>query len=157
MSIQQVKDYFAANNLPYEVIEFSTSTATVELAAAALNVEPARIAKTMAFRLKDQDILILATGDVRVDNQKFKMVFGQKARFISAEEVEAAIGHAAGGVCPFGLARPLPVYLDNSLKSFDVVFPAGGGSNTAVRISVDQLADVTRGVWIDVCSSRVTP
>lgn len=152
MSIQSVKEHFNRHKLPYQVIEMETSTATVELAAAALGVEPARIAKTMAFRLKAEDILILAKGDVRVDNKKFKQQFGEKARFISSDEVETATGHPVGGVCPFGLARPLKIFLDESLKVFDYVFPAGGGPNTAVKIPVSELAEVTQAVWADVCS-----
>lgn len=150
MSIQSVRAYFAARRLPLEVIEMDTSTATVELAAAALGVEPGRIAKTMAFRLKEEDILILAKGDARVDNRKFKDAFEQKARFISSEEVEAATGHPVGGVCPFGLAKPLKIYLDESLKVYDYVYPAGGDVNTAVKIDVDYLAEVTQGAWVNV-------
>ncbi len=152
MSIESVKKQFAEEKLPLSVIEMDTSTATVELAAGALGVEPARIAKTMALRLKDKDILILAKGDVKLDNRKFKDHFKEKAKFISADDVETATGHPVGGVCPFGLSRPMPVYLDESLKVFDYVFPAGGGPNTAVRIDVDHLLQVTGGVFIDVCS-----
>ncbi len=153
MSIESVKREFEARALPLEVIEMNTSTATVELAAAALGVEPARIAKTMAFRLKEEDILVLAKGDVRIDNKKFKNQFGQKAKFINSEEVETATGHPVGGVCPFGLVKPMRVFLDESLKVFDHVFPAGGGANTAVRIEVDYLKVVTDGQWVDVCAS----
>lgn len=151
MSIESVKKHFLDHNLPLEVIEMNTSTATVELAAAALGVEPARIAKTMAFRLKLEDILILAKGDVRVDNQKFKASFGEKVKFVGAEDLETDIGHPVGGVCPFGLIKPIKIYLDESLKVFDYVFPAGGGANTAVKINVDFLEKVTKGMWIDVC------
>ncbi len=151
MSIESVRAHFVKDNLPLEVIEMNTSTATVELAAQALGVEPARIAKTMAFRLKLEDILILAKGDVRVDNKKFKECFNEKAKFVSAEEVEATTGHPVGGVCPFGLIKPLKIYLDQSLKIFDFVYPAGGGANTTVKINVDYLEEVTGGVWIDVC------
>ena len=151
MSIESVKKQFMEEDLPLEVIEMDTSTATVELAANALGVEPARIAKTMAFRLKEKDILILAKGDVKVDNRKFKDYFKGKVRFISIEDLEEATGHPAGGICPFGLNKPLDIYLDNSLKIFDYVYPAGGGANTAVKISVDYLTEVTNGIWIDVC------
>lgn len=151
MSIESVKRQFKEQGLPLEVMELDTSTATVELAAAALGVEPARIAKTMAFRLKDRDILLLTKGDVKVDNRKFKDYFKEKARLISPEEVEEATGHPVGGVCPFGLSKPLDIYLDISLKVFDYVYPAGGGPNTAVKISVDYLGEVTKGVWVDVC------
>lgn len=152
MSIESVKNYFLKNNLPLEVTEMKVSTATVELAAAALGVEPGRIAKTMAFRLKSEDILILAKGDVRVDNKKFKGVFNEKAKFVAAEELEQATGHLIGGVCPFGLIKELKVYLDQSLRMFDYVFPAGGGANTMVKIDVDFLEKITAGQWIDVCN-----
>lgn len=151
MSIDSVKKQFKKEGLSLEVIEMDTSTATVELAAAALGVEPARIAKTMAFRLKERDILLLTKGDVKIDNQKFKGYFKEKAKFIGLDDVEEATGHPVGGVCPFGLIKPLDIYLDESLKVFDYVFPAGGGANTAVKIDVDYLAEVTKGTWIDVC------
>jgi prolyl-tRNA editing enzyme YbaK/EbsC (Cys-tRNA(Pro) deacylase) len=155
MSIERVKQYFVDNNLPLEVIEFEISTATVDLAARALGVEPGRIAKTMALRLKGSDILILAKGDVKLDNRKFKDQFGEKAKFIGLEDVEAATGHPVGGVCPFGLSKPLQVYLDQSLQVFDYVFPAGGGPNTAVKIEVDFLQKITAAPFIDVCSEIV--
>ena len=151
MSIESVKKQFKEKGLPLKVIEMKTSTATVELAAAALGVEPARIAKTMAFRLKERDILLLTKGDVKVDNQKFKGYFKEKARFIKPDDLNEATGHPVGGVCPFGLVKPLDIYLDESLKVFDYVFPAGGGANTAVKIDVDYLADVTEGIWVDLC------
>ena len=153
MSIADVKKYFADYHLPLEIIEFTISTATVELAATALGVEPARIAKTMAIRLRDRDILILTKGDIRLDNRKFKDYFGEKPKFIGLDEVEAVTGHPVGGVCPFGLKRPLPIYLDQSLKVFDYVFPAGGGPNTAVKIQVDFLEKITGAAFIDVCST----
>ena len=154
MSIETVKKQFIDENLPLEVIEMETSTATVELAAQALGVEPARIAKTMAIRLKDKDILLLAKGDVKLDNRKFKDAFKEKAKFIGLEDVEEATGHPVGGVCPFGLSKPLDIYLDESLKVFDYVFPAGGGGNTAVKIDVDYLAVVTKATWVDVCKEQ---
>lgn len=151
MSIESVKKQFEEESLPLEVIEMDTSTATVELAAQALGVEPARIAKTMAIRLKEKDILLLAKGDLRLDNRKFKDQFKQKAKFVGFEDVEIATGHPVGGVCPFGLHKDLEIYLDESLKVFDYVYPAGGGPNTAVKIDVDYLAQVTKGSWVDVC------
>jgi prolyl-tRNA editing enzyme YbaK/EbsC (Cys-tRNA(Pro) deacylase) len=154
MSIESVKKQFKKENLPLKVIEMDTSTATVELAAQALGVEPARIAKTMAIRLKEKDILLLAKGDVKLDNRKFKDIFSQKPKFIGFEEVEEATGHPVGGVCPFGLEKDIDVYLDESLKVFDYVFPAGGGANTAVKIDVDYLAEVTKGTWVDVCKEQ---
>ena len=152
MTIESVKKHFVDEKLNLEVIEMDTSTATVELAANALGVEPARIAKTMALRLKERDILIMTKGDVRIDNRKFKDYFGQKAKFIGAEDLEEATGHSVGGVCPFGLIKHLDIYLDKSLKVFDYVYPAGGGPNTCVKIDVDYLAKVTKGIWIDVCN-----
>lgn len=152
MTVKSVKKHFEKEGLDLEVVEMDTSTATVELAANALGVEPARIAKTMALRLKDRDILIVAKGDVRIDNRKFKDYFKEKAKFIKAEDIEEATGHPVGGVCPFGLIKPLDIYLDISLKVFDYVFPAGGGPNTCVKIDVDYLAEVTKATWIDVCS-----
>ncbi len=151
MSIESVKKQFKEEGLPLKVIEMDTSTATVELAAAALGVEPARIAKTMAFRLRERDILLLTKGDVKVDNQKFKGYFKEKAKFIRPEDLEEATGHPVGGVCPFGLAKPVAIYLDESLKVFDYVFPAGGGANTAVKIDVAYLEEVTKGTWVDLC------
>ena len=105
----------------------------------------------MALRLKDEDVLVLACGDARLDNRKFKDAFGEKPRFIGAEDLEAATGHPVGGVCPFGLSAPLRVFLDETLRAYDVVYPAGGGAHTAVRIGVGFLAEVTRAAWVDVC------
>lgn len=151
MSIESVKEQIANQKLDLEVIEMDTSTATVELAAAALNVEPARIAKTMALRLKDRDILIIAKGDMRIDNRKYKDFFKTKAKFISADEVKEVTGHPIGGVCPFGLNNDMDIYLDESLKIFDYVYPAAGGPNTAVKITVEYLENITKGLWIDTC------
>ncbi|WP_353095208.1 YbaK/EbsC family protein [Tissierella praeacuta] len=151
MTIESVKKHIEESKLKLEVIEMNTSTATVELAAKALGVEPARIAKTMALRLKDRDILIVAKGDVKIDNRKFKDYFSEKAKFISSEDLGASTGHPVGGVCPFGLIKPLDIYLDTSLKVFDYVYPAGGEINTCIRIDVDYLEEVTKGTWIDVC------
>lgn len=152
MTIESVKKHIEKENLQLELIEMDSSTATVELAAEALGVEPARIAKTMALRLKGRDVLIVAKGDVRIDNRKFKDYFKEKARFIKAEDIEEATGHPIGGVCPFGLSKPLDIYLDESLKVFDHVYPAAGGVNACLKIDVDYLAKVTKGIWIDVCS-----
>ncbi|WP_461204912.1 YbaK/EbsC family protein [Clostridium sp. DL1XJH146] len=151
MSLESVKNYFTENNLDLKVIEFKESTATVELAAEALGVEPGQIAKTMAFRLKDRDILILSKGDARIDNKKFKEYFSTKAKMVKFEDVEEATGHPVGGVCPFGLIKPLDIYLDESLKQYEIVFPAGGSPNTAVKIEVEELAKITDGEWINLC------
>lgn len=151
MTVESVRKQIEEEKLDIEVVELETSTATVELAAKSLGVEEARIAKTMALRLKDRDILIVAKGDVRIDNRKYKDYFKEKARFIKAEDIEEATGHPVGGVCPFGLSKPLDIYLDQSLKVFDHVYPAGGDTNTCIKIDVDYLGEVTKGIWIDVC------
>ena len=154
MSLQSVRDFFSARGLDVPIIELAVSTATVALAAAAHGVEPGRIAKTLAFRLNEGRVVILvAGGDTRIDNRKFKEAFG-KGRMLAPDEVVALTGHPVGGVCPFGLARPLPIYLDTSLRNFDEVLPAAGAIHTAVRISPAQLAAVTEGQWVDVCQAR---
>jgi len=154
MSLQSVRDFFSARGLDLPIIELPVSTATVALAAAAHGVEPGRIAKTLAFRLGDGRVVILvAGGDTRIDNRKFKEAFG-KGRMLAPDEVVELTGHPVGGVCPFGLARPLPIYLDASLRNFDEVLPAAGAIHTAVRISPAQLAAVTEGQWVDVCQGR---
>ncbi len=151
MSQQSVREFFASRNLDMPIIELETSTATVALAALAHGVEPGRIAKTLSFRLKDGRVIILVTrGDARIDNRKFKDAFG-KGTMLPEEEVVALTGHPVGGVCPFGLARPLPVFLDLSLRDFDEVLPAAGAVHSAIRISPAQLAEVTDGKWVDVC------
>lgn len=151
MSLESVKQYFKDNNLSFEIIEMGQSTATVELAANALGVEPALIAKTMAFKLKDKNILILSEGDARVDNRKFKDYFHTKAKMLSPDEVIEFTGHPVGGVCPFGLKTQMNIYLDESLKKFEYVYPAAGSPNSAVKITPEELSKVTSGIWIDVC------
>jgi prolyl-tRNA editing enzyme YbaK/EbsC (Cys-tRNA(Pro) deacylase) len=151
MTQQSVRDFFASRHLDIPIIELAVSTATVELAARAHGVEAGRIAKTLSFRLGDgRAILLVARGDARIDNRKFKDTFG-KGKMLPAEEVTELTGHPVGGVCPFGLARPLPIYLDQSLRDFDEVLPAAGSIHSALRISPTQLADVTGGEWVDVC------
>lgn len=155
MSIESVKRHFEAEKLNLTITEFETSTATVDLAAQALGVEPGMIAKTMALRLPDKDIILVAKGDTRLDNKKCKAAFGSKAKMIGFDEVEAVTGHPVGGVCPFGLAMPMEIYLDDSLKVYDVVYPAGGASNSAVRITPSELQTVTGGRWVDVCVESI--
>jgi len=151
MSLQSVRDFFLARDLDIPIIELDVSTATVALAAEAHGVEPGRIAKTLVFRLNDGRVIILvARGDARIDNRKFKNAFG-KGKMLPIEEVVELTGHPVGGVCPFGLAQPLPIYLDNSLQAFDEVLPAAGAIHSAVRISPAQMAAVTAGQWVDVC------
>lgn len=151
MSQQSVREFFAARNLDIPIVELEVSTATVALAAQAHGVAAGRIAKTLAFRLSDgRALLLVARGDARIDNRKFKDAFG-KGKMLPPDEVVALTGHPVGGVCPFGLIEPLPIYLDRSLQDFDEVLPAAGGTYSAVRISPAQLAEVTAGQWVDVC------
>lgn len=151
MSLQSVRDFFAARGLDLPIIELETSTATVELAAQAHGVEPGRIAKTLAFRLGDgRAIILVARGDTRIDHRKFKAALG-RGRMLAPDEVVELTGHPVGGVCPFGLAQPIPVYLDASLRDFDEVLPAAGAVHSAVRMSPALLAEVTGGQWVDVC------
>lgn len=151
MSLQSVRDFFRDLQLNIPIIELAVSTATVALAAEAHGVEPGRIAKTLAIRLSGgQAILLVTRGDARIDNRKFKEAFG-KGKMLAAEDVAAITGHPVGGVCPFGLRQPIPVYLDTSLQEFDEVLPAAGAIHSAVRITPNQLAQVTRGQWVDAC------
>ena len=151
MSLQTVRDFFSARQLDIPIIELEVSTATVALAAEAHGVEPGRIAKTLAFRLNgDRVIILVVRGDARIEHKKFKGVFG-KGKMLALDEVVELTGHPVGGVCPFGLAQPLPVYLDKSLLAFDEVLPAAGAIHSAVRISPMQMAEVTDAEWVDVC------
>lgn len=157
MSLQSVRAFFARHAPDIDIIELETSTATVALAADAHGVAPGRIAKTLAFRLADdRTVLLVARGDARIDNKKFKAVFG-KGRMLPADEVQALTSHPVGGVCPFGLATPLPVYLDVSLRDFDQVLPAAGDVHTAVRLSPARLAELVNGQWVDCCQLQPTP
>ena len=151
MSLQSVKDYFRENNLPLEVSETEKETGTVAEAAVAFGIEEDEIAKTMSFVLKSGEcILILMKGTARVDNKKFKENFKEKAVMVPFDRVEELTGHIPGGVCPFGLKKELRIFLDKTLKEFDIVYPAGGTPHSEVKITVDMLADVTKGQWIDV-------
>ncbi len=155
MAIEKVKAYFAAYGMESRVLEFEVSSATVELAAAALGCEGARIAKTMSFETPDGDILIVAAGDVKIDNSKFKGTFHTKAKMLPFDECEARIGHAAGGVCPFATNDGVKVYLDESLRRFETVFPACGSSNSAIELKIDELEKYSGFVsWVDVCKVR---
>lgn len=152
MSIIRVKDYFRSMNMEQRVWEFETSSATVELAAQTLGVRPARIAKTLSFALGEGCVLVVAAGDARVDNRKFKDQFAMKAKMLVPEEVERLTGSAVGGVCPFALPASTPVYLDVSLKRFTTVFPACGSSNSAIEVTCDELFRYSHAqAWIDVC------
>ena len=152
MSIEKVKDYFARYGMEERIKEFNVSSATVELAAAALNCEPCRIAKTLAFMVKYKPVLIVAAGDAKIDNQKFKDFFGTKAKMLKPEETVALIGHAVGGICPFAVSEGVTVYLDISLKRFDTVFPACGSSNSAIELTIAELEKYSSYIsWVDVC------
>jgi len=150
MSLQSVKAFFAAHAPEIEIIELPDSTATVELAARGHGVLPAQIAKTLCLKVNDQPLLVVVSGTARLDNKKAKAAFGGKPRMPDADEVATLTGHPVGGVCPFGLATPLPVYCDISLKPFDEVIPAAGSTHSALRISPTRLADLTDAKWVDV-------
>ena len=150
MSLESVKNYFKENNLPLEVTETKEITDTVANAAKAFGIEEDEIAKTMGFQLKNGDcILILTKGTARIDNQKFKGFFHEKAVMI--KDITEVTSHEPGGLCPFGLKKPLKVYLDKTLKEFEIVYPAGGTPHSAVNISVELLENITLGEWIDIC------
>ena len=154
MSIEKVKSYFKGFGLEDRIREFDTSSATVELAAAALNCQPERIAKSLSFMLKDRAIIVVTAGDVKIDNKKFKEFFVTKAKMIDKDRVEDLIGHEVGGVCPFALKDGVEVYLDQSLKRFDTVFPACGSSNSAIELTLDELEKYSKyKEWIDVTKS----
>lgn len=157
MSLASVKAFLAEHAPDLHVIELAASTATVALAAEAHGVEPGRIAKTLSLRVGSDVVLLVTRGDVRLDNQKYKAAFRAKAVMLDAAEVEAATGHPVGGVCPFGLARPLRIYLDQSLRDFDEVLPAAGAINAAVRIRPNRLAELTGGEWVDVTRPAAAP
>ena len=158
MSIEKVREYLRSRSLEDRISEFDVSSATVELAAIALDTEGARIAKTISLHGKDGGcILIVTSGDHKIDNQKFKTLFGFKPKMLSPDEAIAFTGHAVGGVCPFALPAGIPVYLDVSLKRFDVVYPAAGSSSSAVRLSPDELFEASSALrWEDLCRPRET-
>ena len=152
MAIEAVKEYFKQFGMEDQVMEFETSSATVELAAQTLGVIPARIAKTLSFKIGDGCILIVTAGDAKIDNQKYKKKFETKAKMLTPEEVETMVGHKIGGVCPFGIKEGVTVYLDESLKRFETVFPACGSGNSAIELTCDELFRYSNGVeWLDVC------
>ena len=152
MSIEKVKAYFKRFNMEDKVIVLEQSSATVELAAKALGIEEARIAKTMSFLIDENPILVVAAGDTKIDNKKYKEKFHTKAKMIPFDFVEKYIGHTPGGVCPFGINDNINVYLDNSLKRFQTVFPAAGSSNSAIELNMSELEKYSNSKeWIDVC------
>ncbi len=151
MAIQKVKEFLKKRGFEDRLIETKDSSATVELAAKAVGTEPDRIAKSLTFLVEERPIMILVSGESRISNPKFKDTFHVKARMIPRERVETLIGHDVGGVCPFGINEGVDIYLDNSLKKYDVIFPAGGNANSAVRLSVDELEEITQPkAWVDV-------
>ena len=152
MSIERVRAYFQTLGMEDRIQEFAVSSATVELAAQAVGVEAARIAKTLSFHDGEGCLLIVAAGDARVDNRRFKDTFHQTARFLTPEEAVAFTGHAVGGVCPFAVGDAVAVYLDESLRRFDTVFPAAGSSNSAIELTCDELFRFSNArCWVDVC------
>ena len=154
MAIEKVKAYFKEHHMDSQVIEFEQSSATVELAALALECAPERIAKTLSFTLGDSAILIVTAGDAKIDNQKYKEHFNEKAKMLKYEEVEAHIGHGVGGVCPFGVNEGIAIYLDISLKRFDIVYPAAGSANSAIALDLKALEFHSRAIgWVDVCKN----
>ena len=152
MSIERVRQYFEPYGMADRIREFPVSSATVELAAAALGCEGCRIAKTLSFSVDGAAVLIVAAGDARVDNGKFKAVFHTKARMLSPQEAADLVGHAVGGVCPFGVNEGVTTYLDVSLRRFETVFPACGSSNSAIELTLPELEKYSQAkAWIDVC------
>ena len=151
MSLDSVRAWLAEHAPDLPIIDNGTSTATVAEAAQALGVAPARIAKTLTVRVKDETFLLVTRGDARLDNQKTKAALGGRPRMLGPEETLALTGHAVGGVCPFGLSTPLPVYCDVSLRAFDTVFPAAGSLTSSVAIAPDRLARLVAKGWIDLC------
>lgn len=153
MSLESVRQFFAEHAPEIEIIELAESTATIGMATRAHGVTPGEIAKTLSLKVKNDVVLIVTRGDARLDNRKLKAALGAKARMLSVDEVINWTGHPVGGVCPFGLENPLTVYCDVSLRSFDEVLPAAGAIHSAVRISPQQMAELTNARWIDVCEA----
>ena len=151
MSLESVRAFFAEHAPDIAVIVTPESSATVPLAAAAHGVEPGQIAKTLSLRIGEEVVLVVTRGDARLDNRKAKAALGGKPRMLGQEEVEALTGHPVGGVCPFGLATPLKVYCDISLKAFDIVVPAAGSTHSALRIAPERMAVLTQAAWVDTC------
>lgn len=155
MSIERVKAYFKQYDMDQRIIELQESSATVELAALALGCEPERIAKSLSFMVEDKPILVICAGDVKIDNPKYKATFGAKAKMLAPDEVERLVGHAVGGVCPFGIEEGVAVYLDESLKRFTTVFPACGSANSAIELTIPELEQYSGyEKWVDVCKLR---
>ena len=152
MAIEKVREFFAAQGIADRIREFDVSSATVELAAKALDCEPCRIAKSLSFLVGETPILVVTAGDAKIDNAKYKKRFGAKAKMLKPDEAVALIGHAVGGVCPFAVNEGVVVYLDESLRRFETVFPACGSSNSAIELTIDELGKYSAfDSWVDVC------
>lgn len=152
MAIEKVREYFKQFGLENRILEFAVSSATVDLAAKALNCEPCKIAKTLSFMIEEHPILIVAAGDTKIDNQKYKAQFKTKAKMLTPEQAETLIGHSVGGICPFAVNNQVTVYLDQSLQRFTTVFPACGSSNSAIELTIAELEKYSNfKAWVDVC------
>lgn len=158
MSLERARDHFRKFGMEERILELTSSSATVELAAAALHCEPGRIAKTLSFKTKEGVILIVAAGDAKIDNKKFKDQFGQKAKMLDVQEAEGLVGHDIGGICPFGINPGIDVYLDLSLKRFQTVYPACGSSHSVIELSLEELEKCSNyKLWVDVCKGWNDP
>lgn len=157
MSLQSVRAFLSEHAADLQIVEKPTSTATVAEAASAHGVTPGQIAKTLSLRLKDEVILLVMGGDAKIDNRKFKARFNAKAKMLSPDEVFELTGHPVGGVCPFGLPHPMKIFADETLRKFDVVIPAAGAANAAVRVTPDRLVRLTGAEWVDVAQDPVAP
>jgi len=152
MSIEKVREYFKQYDKESDILEMESSTATVELAAQALGTAPARIAKSLSFQDGDSAMVIVVAGDAKIDNKKFKNEFGFKAKMLSPDDAIRFTGHAVGGVCPFALPKDIKVFLDDSMKRFETMFPACGSSNSAIELTLEELDEYSKAIkWIDVC------
>lgn len=152
MSVERVKEYFKEYGIEDRIQEFEVSSATVDLAAKALNTEPQRIAKSLAFKVDDKPILIIAAGDTRIDNPSYKKKFFTKPKMLSPDECQDMIGHAVGGICPFAINEGVEVYLDESLKRFETIFPAAGSANSAIELTIPELEKYSNyKEWVDLC------
>jgi prolyl-tRNA editing enzyme YbaK/EbsC (Cys-tRNA(Pro) deacylase) len=155
MSLEKAREYLKTWNKDGEILEFPVSSATVELAAQALNTEEGRIAKSLSFAVDNRAVLVVTAGDMKIDNQKYKSEFGAKAKMLAPDEVKALIGHEVGGVCPFGIPDSVEVYLDESLRRFPEVYPACGSGNSAIKLRCDELEKISKArKWVDVCKER---
>ena len=153
MSIERVRAFMREHGMEHRILEFDVSSATVELAAVAVGCESARIAKTLSFMVDDGPVLVVAAGDAKVDNRRFKEQFHTKARMLTPDEAVTLVGHAVGGVCPFAVNDGVRVYLDESLRRFETVYPACGSSNSAIELTLDELQRLSGGEWADVCKA----